>query len=155
MTDDRDLTVEAARQAAVAEDLPAWVHRFLCSPGSDNPVLADALMEPPRAWLGPVEIPLDQLHRLAGPEGHPVLRPVEEDDWRDDVAELAEKVDDGEVEPPPVIASHRDGQLVLEDGNHRVEAMRRAGREQAWTIVAFESEDERARFMDASAALEG
>ena len=35
MTDAHDLTVEAAREAADADDLAAWVHRFLCSPGSD------------------------------------------------------------------------------------------------------------------------
>ncbi len=152
MTDRNDLSVDAARRAAADDDLAAWVHRFLCSPGSDNPALADALVDPPRSWLGPVAIPLDQLHRLAGPEGHPVLEAVEEDEWRDDVADLADRVDDG-MEPPPVIATYRDGRLVLEDGNHRVEAMRRAGYDEAWTVVAFADDAERDRFVTASTAL--
>lgn len=154
MTDDLDLTVDGARRAAATDDLATWVHGFLCSPGSDNPVLADALLEPPRAWLGPVLVRFDQLHRLAGPADHPVLCPVDEDEWRDDVADLADKVDDG-LEPAPVIASSRDDQLVLEDGNHRVEAMRRAGRQDAWTIIAFDDGAARARFVERAAALEG
>ena len=56
---------------------------------------------------------------------------VDEDEWRDDVDDLADEVADGR-EPPPVVVRHEDGQLVLEDGNHRVEAMRRAGRTTAW-----------------------
>ncbi len=71
------------------------------------------------------------------------------------MADLADKVDDGAVEPPPVIASQRGDQLVLEDGNHRVEAMRRAGRSEAWTVIAFDSDQERDRFLKAAEALDG
>jgi hypothetical protein len=110
---------------------------FLASPGSDNAELGAQLTEVPRWWVGPLLVPIDQLHRLAGPADAPVLEVVDEDDWRDDVDDLADEIDDG-LEPPPLIVSHRDGQLVLEDGNHRVEAMRRAGREVAWAVLALE-----------------
>src|SRR5690606_5868035 len=98
--------------------------------------LGEMLVEEMGCWIGPLEVPLDQLRRLAGPPGAPVMVEVGEDAWRDDVAGLADQVDDG-YEPPPVIASWRHDQLRLEDGNHRVEAIRRTGAEQAWTIIGF------------------
>jgi hypothetical protein len=36
--------------------------------------------------------------------------------------------------------------LVLEDGNHRVEALRRAGSNQAWAVIGFVDPEERDRF---------
>jgi hypothetical protein len=148
MSDDHRFTVEAAREAAARGELAAWVARFLASPGSDNAPLADKLTERPRCWLGPVLVPVDRLHRLAGPPDAPVLCPVDEDFWRDDVEDLAERIED-RWEPPPVIVSHRDGRLMLEDGNHRVEGLRRAGRGHAWAVIAFEDPEERDRFVAA------
>ena len=96
-----------------------------------------------------MQLPLDQLHRLAGPADHPVLRPVD-DEWRGDVDDLAEKIDDG-WEPPPMIVTYRDDQLVLEDGNHRVEGLRRAGETSAWSVVSFVDDAERDAFIRRSA----
>ena len=149
MADDEKHSVEAARAAAERGELDAWVAEFLASPGSDNAALADALTNPPRHWIGPVRLPLDQLHRLAGPAGHPVLEAVDDDYWRDDVEDLGEKVDEG-WEPPPMVVTFRDEQLVLEDGNHRAEAIRRAGEDSAWAVVSFETADERDRFLSRS-----
>src|SRR5215207_9542462 len=144
---DGEWTVEAARAAAERDELGAWVADFLASPGSDNAALAVKLSEPPRYWLGPVELPVKQLHRLAGPPGEPVLVPVDDDYWRDDVDEMAEKIDDDDWEPPPVIVSYRDDQYVLEDGNHRVEGLRRAGKDRAWGIIGFDDPAARHRFV--------
>jgi len=138
-------SVDSARRAAEEGALADWVARFLASPGSDNAELAALLSDRLGWWTGPVELPIDQLHRLAGPPGHPVLETVDEEYWRDDVEELGDKVEDG-FEPPPVIVTFRDGQLVLEDGNHRVEGLRQAGEVQTWAVVGFESEADRQRF---------
>ena len=146
MSDDHEYSVEAARAAADRNELEAWVARFLTSSGSDNAALAAKLLQPPRWWLGPVRLPLDQLERLAGPPDAPVLCPVDEDYWRDDIEEMAERIED-RWEPPPVIVSHCDGRLVLEDGNHRVEGLRRAGKGDAWAVIAFEDRGERNRFV--------
>jgi hypothetical protein len=145
MTDDDRYSTEAARAAAGRDGLGEWVAEFLASPGSDNDVLAEQLTNRPRWWLGPVEVPLRTLHRLAGPPGEPVLCAVDEDDWGDGVEELEEKVRDG-WEPPPVIVSYRDGQLVLEDGNHRVEGVRRSGERHTWAVIGFDDPAERDRF---------
>ena len=147
MTDEEQFTIETARQAAAEERLGEWVTRFLASPGSDNAELAEMLSEPPRSWMGPVEIPLDQLHRLAGPRGHPVLEPVDDEEWRGDVDDLAGKVDQGH-QAAPVIATHKGDHLMLEDGNHRVEALRRAGEPRAWVVIAFPDDAARDQFIE-------
>ena len=97
--------------------------------------------------------PVLEEHRLAGPSDHPVLCPVDEDYWRDDVEDLGEKVAEG-WEPPPMVVTYRDDQLVLEDGNHRAEGMRRAGERFAWCVVSFESTAERDHFLARAERLE-
>jgi len=145
MSDGRKYSVESARAAAERDALGEWVAEFLASPGSDNEVLAEQLTTPGRCWLGPVEVPIDRLNRLAGPPDAPVLCPVDEDYWDDRVDDMEEKVEDG-WEPPPVIVTARGDQLVLEDGNHRVESLRRAGEDTAWAIIGFADADERDDF---------
>ena len=142
---DQSYTVETARAAAERDELAEWVAGFLASPGSDNAPLGEELTSRPRWWLGPVKVPIDQLNRLAGPPGDPVLRPTTEDEWREDVDDLEDKVDDG-WEPPPVVVTFRDDQLVLEDGNHRVEGIRRTGETEAWAVIGFEDPELRERF---------
>jgi hypothetical protein len=144
--DDRQFSVEAARRAGEQGGLPEWVDEFLRSPGSDNAALAELLAERPPYWLGPVLVPLRLLNRLAGPPDHPVLCPVDDDEWRDDVDELAGDIAEEGLDPPPMIVTCRDGQLVLEDGNHRVEALRRAGEREAWSLIQFDSPESRDRF---------
>jgi hypothetical protein len=148
---DPKYSTDAARDAARDDALGEWVAAFLASPGSDNPELAELLTDRPRWWVGPVQVPLDQLNRLAGPPDHPVLEPLDEDDWRDDVDDLARSIEGGE-EPPPVVVTHDDGKLYLEDGNHRVEAMRRAGGDRAWAVIGFDSEADRDAFIARSAS---
>jgi hypothetical protein len=152
MVDSGDFSVAAARRAAERDELGDWVARFLASPGSDNAALADLLAERPRWWMGPVLLPFDRLNRLAGPPGEPVLVALDDEDWGDNVEQMAENVEEG-WEPPPVIVSYREGQLVLEDGNHRVEGMRRAGERETWAVVNFEDEEARDRFDEATSRV--
>ncbi len=148
MADDDRYSLDGARVAAARGELGVWVAEFLGSPGSDNAALGEELTNRLHWWLGPIPAPLKRLHRLAGPPGDAVLCPVDEDDWRDDVDDLAQKVDAG-WEPPPVIVSYRGGQLILEDGNHRVEGVRRSGAHHTWAVIGFDDPDERDRFMAA------
>ena len=151
MTDVEEFTTETARSAARDEQLEAWVARFLASPGSDNAELGRQLVDRHLSWLGPVQLRLDELARLAGPPGAPVLEVVDDDDWRDDVDDLAARIEAG-TEPAPVVATYGDDQLVLEDGNHRVEALRRAGRDTTWGVVGFDTTEARDRFVERSAS---
>jgi hypothetical protein len=146
-----EFTLETARRAADDDRLADWVMSFLASPGSDTAELGEMLDERLGWWVGPVRLPIERLHRLAGPPGDPVLCPVDDDYWRDDVDELGDKIEDG-LEPAPVIVAYRESRFELEDGNHRVEALRRAGEDHSWAVVGFESAEDRERFLHEHAA---
>lgn len=142
---DHDFSLDSARDAAGEGTLDRWVSEFLRSPGSDNAALAEQLGSQQRCWVGPVELPFDQLHRLAGPPDEPTLARFDGDDL-DTVEEMNESIEDG-WEPPPLIVSCRGTQLVVEDGNHRIEGMRRAGRTDGWAVVAFENAETAEQFV--------
>jgi hypothetical protein len=145
VNDDDAYSLQAAREASSRDKLASWVAGFLASPGSDNTALAEQLTNDLNWWTGPWEVPINQLNRLAGPPGDPVLCPVADEDWDDRVDEMAERAKTG-WEPPPVILSYQESKLVLEDGNHRAESMRRAGRQQVWAIVGFADQEDCERF---------
>jgi hypothetical protein len=145
MTDtDKRFSLATAFAASEMNDLPTWVGEFLASKGSDNAALAAGLAQDPHWWLGPLQVPLDDLVRLAGPEDD-VLVPIEADEWEEDIAEMAESLEEG-WEPPPLLAEFQDGRLLLQDGNHRYEALTRAHASAAWVLVWFDSEAERDEF---------
>jgi hypothetical protein len=140
----RTFSLGSARAAAAADQTAIWVGDFLASRGSDNAVLAAALAQAKHWWLGPVQVPLDSLVRLAGPEDE-ALVPIAEDEWEDDVEGMEESLEEG-WEPPPLLAEYQDGRLLLQDGNHRYEALARAGEEQAWVLIYFPSPEAREAF---------
>ena len=101
-------------------------------------------MDPPRHWLGPIRLPFSELHRLAGPPDQPTIDRFDDDDI-ERVDDMADSIDDG-WSPPPLIVSLRGEQLVVEDGNHRAEGLRRSGHADAWSLVCFDTEAERDGF---------
>ena len=138
-------SLASAFDAATSDErLARWVGDFLASRGSDNATLAAALAQQPHWWLGPVSVPIDDLVRLAGPEDD-ALCPVEPEEWEDDVDSIKSSVEEG-WEPPPLLAQYADGQLLLQDGNHRYEALRRAGESHAWVLVWFDDPQTREQF---------
>jgi hypothetical protein len=150
---DHQHSLGSARDAAERGDLAEWVSTFLRSPGSDNAALAEQLSSPPRTWLGPVLLPIDQLHRLAGPPDEPTLARFDGSDL-DTVESMHDSIEDG-WEPPPAIVSLRGAQLVVEDGNHRIEGLRRAGEEQCWAVVGAEDARELSELEQLLAAADG
>ena len=147
-----EFTLETARAAAdeAGEDaLARWVGAFLASRGSNNATLAAALAQDRHWWMGPVQVPLSELVRLAGPEDE-ALCAVEPDEWQGDVDAMQDSLDGG-WQPPPLLAEYQDGRLLLQDGNHRYEALVRAGRTHAWTLIFFSDPHERDEFRSSSA----
>lgn len=138
-----------ARRAAAAGETARWVGDFLASKGSDNAILAAALALRPHWWLGPIELPIDDLIRLAGPEDD-ALVPIDEQEWESDIRSMTESVESG-WEPPPLLAEFQAGRILLQDGNHRYEALARDGAASAWVLVYFDDEDERDSFAAAVA----
>jgi hypothetical protein len=137
----------SARAAAEQDRTAIWVGEFLASRGSDNAVLAAALAQKEHWWLGPMKVPLDDLVRLAGPEDD-ALVPIGEDEWEGDVGEMAQSLEEGWL-PPPLLAEYQDGRLLLQDGNHRYEALQREGEPDAWVLIFFEDPAARDRFTSA------
>jgi hypothetical protein len=140
-----EFSLASALAAAHRDEVALWVGDFLASPGSDNAILAAALAQRQHWWLGPVQIELDRLERMAGPEDD-VVCTVDEDEWEDDVGSMEESLEEG-WRPPPLLAQWVDGILRLEDGNHRYEALVRAGETHGWVLIFFEDPDARDRFV--------
>jgi hypothetical protein len=136
MARDRRFSLGSAFDAADEDRLAPWVGDFLASRGSDNEILAAALSTRRHWWLGPVKLPVGELVRLAGPEDD-ALVPIEEGEWEEDVDAMEESLDEG-WEPPPVLVEYQDGKLLLQDGNHRYEALVRAGENDIWALVMFD-----------------
>lgn len=143
--DDHRLGLDGARAAAENGEIALWVGDFLASDGSDNEILAAALATRPHWWVGPVELPVSRLERLAGPEDD-ALCAVDDDEWEDDIDSMESSLDEGWA-PPPLLVEYQDGRLLLQDGNHRYEAMVRAGEERCWGVVYFDVEADRDRFL--------
>jgi hypothetical protein len=134
----------SARSAAASNETALWVGEFLASPGSDNEILAAALAQKEHWWVGPIRVQLDDLVRLAGPEDNALVR-VDEDRWEGDVGEMEGSLERG-WEPPPLLAEYQDGRLLLQDGNHRFEALVRASEKEAWVLVFFDDPADRDAF---------
>ncbi len=149
MSDD-DFSLSSARRAAAAGDTARWVGEFLASRGSENAELAAGLALRPHEWFGPLRIPIDQLVRLAGPEADATC-PIEPAEWEHDIEAMESSLDEG-WEAPPLLAELRDDQLLLQDGNHRCEALRREGERHAWVLVWCDDADASERFRSLLAA---
>ncbi|MDQ1433434.1 MAG: hypothetical protein QOF59_250, partial [Actinomycetota bacterium] len=145
-----EFSLASARAAAAADNTAIWVGEFLASRGSDNEILAAALAQKPHWWVGPILVPLEDLVRLAGPEDD-ALVPIETEQWEGDVEEMQESIGQG-WEPPPLLAEYQDGRLLLQDGNHRYEALVRAEETATWVLVFFDQEGEYEAFIARSGA---
>ena len=140
MSDTRTFSLASAVAASKDDDLALWVGEFLSSRGSDNAALAAGLAQRKHWWLGPLKVPVDDLVRLAGPEDE-ALVPIEPEEWEGDIESMEESIESG-WEPPPLLAEYQDGRLLLQDGNHRYEALVRTGEQDAWVLVWFDDETE-------------
>jgi ParB-like nuclease domain len=147
VTDEEEFSVASAQRAADGDQLAEWVTDFLASPGSSNAELAAALAMRGTIYLGPIRFALDRLTPMAGPDGDDVVVPVAKEDWESDVDDMSDSIEQG-WHPPPLLVSHHEGKYFLEDGNHRCETLRRAGKTHAWTILLFADTVERDLFLN-------
>lgn len=141
MASDQKFTIDSARDAEGAGTLGSWVESFLASDGSDNAELGKRLRREFPLWFGPILIPFDRLNRLAGPPDQPTLERLDHDDL-ESVESMQESIEDG-WSPPPFVATWNDDHLMLEDGNHRVEGIRRSGEGSYWCVVGVATDDDR------------
>lgn len=122
----------SAQQAQKAGEIEQWVHDYLCGPGN-NRSFSDGLRREKRLWWGPFEAELMRLQRTCGPEPGMPYR-VPEAGWLNRVNRFAasfEKIRDF----PPLIIQWVNGQLLINDGNHRYAAYQEVGLTHCWVIM--------------------
>lgn len=108
-----------------------WVHFFLNSVGNNIP-FSEGLKLQKRYWLGPILYDLNKVSRCCGPEEDiKYHEPIE--NWENRVKKMEELIKKG-WQMPPLIVNHDKGQLEINDGNHRHEALKRAGIKKFWII---------------------
>ena len=162
-----DFTVRGALRCAEQGRLDAWVHAYLGTAGvlhrdlgenSDyHERLAAWFEREERFWAGPLEMPLSRLIRRLGPEAAmPWNEPRET--WERRVAAIQNAFEDPSAMPPLIARAvvpepgEASGafQLLLNDGAHRHEALKRLGQTTCWVIVWFDSAAQRQVFLSSS-----
>ena len=145
MSDSHRFSLAGASAAADRgdEEIARWVGDFLASRGG-NAVLAAALAQEPHWWFGPIRLRTTELEPLAGPDDRTPCD-VAPAVWEEDVDAMQRNLGAG-WEPPPLLVEWRDGRLLLQDGNHRHEALLRAGEPDAWVLAYFPSLADRDAF---------
>lgn len=133
----------SAFEAAQRGEIEAWVHEYLLTVGRNAP-FSEGLRLAPRFWAGPLEAPLSDLICCCGPQPE-MEYVVDQAAYNRHVDRMVESIRAG-WQPAPLIASYDGGILSVRDGNHRHEALRRAGFRQYWTIVWFNDPKDRAEF---------
>ena len=125
-------TVEEALSFSKEGRVEEWVHLFLNSVG-DNVPFSEGLKLERRYWTGPLLIKFDKLRRCCGPE--PEMEYFNEPEgWEAEISKFQKLIRSG-WEMPPLIAQHEGNDIVVNDGNHRMEALKREGIEECWVII--------------------
>lgn len=140
-------TLTSAREFAQQGRIEDWVHAYLLSDGRNKP-FSDGLKKCPRAWFGPMDMPCALFERCCGPEEGMKFR-VDADGFELRVGNLMRAISAGE-DMPPLIVNCVLGQLTLNDGNHRFEAMRRLGIARC-NVIVFTTGDEETRWFEENA----
>ena len=149
-----DFSVRGAERCADRGVVEARVHAYLTSGYWANVPLAEGLKPKERDWVGPTDVPLDDIDRQCGPEeGMPYREPAEL--WERRVGQLLATAEDVRDPPPLIVHSsngtrrNRDGTLrfVVADGAHRLEALKRSGRASCHALIWFETAEQRDEYL--------
>lgn len=126
-------TVFDAHRAAEAGHLKEWVIGFLERNGQE-PDLVRALRQPvPRMISGPHYVPLDEFERVVGPEPGMAF-PEDKATFELRVLAAQSKIRRGKMPAPILVGRGRGRRAILCDGNHTLEALRREGFSDYWSI---------------------
>ncbi|WBW95567.1 ParB N-terminal domain-containing protein [Oceanirhabdus sp. W0125-5] len=113
-------------------DIEEWVHLFLNSVGNNKP-FSEGLKLQKRYWIGPILIDIDKLTRCCGPE--PEMQYYNSpESWDKHIEKFQDLIRDG-WDMPPLIAENKEGKLIVNDGNHRIEALKRENIKKCWAII--------------------
>ena len=134
-----EATLKSAMDYASGNNIEAWVHEYLCAEG-DNKGFSDGLKLEPREYEGPKLMNLDLFTRTYGPEPG-MKHSIREDDKEQvkwfwfNIGGIAERYRAGNWDMPPLIIQDSGGEYELNDGNHRLEALKTLGIKEYWVIL--------------------
>ena len=147
-------TVAGAMRWAEVGRLEEWIHTYLGVAEWANPGLSNGLKLKERFWVGPAEVLLCDIDRHCGPEPEMEFRePAEQ--WERRIEAMRASIH-SVTDLPPLILDARNGtrrnvdgsmRFVCADGTHRLEALRRQGRERCFGVIWFETDDVRAEYL--------
>ncbi len=137
-------TLTSARAFAQAGKVDEWIHAYLLTDGH-NRAFSDGLKLFDRTFIGPMDFPLALLSRCCGPEENMTYR-VDAGWFESHVQKLMDALTKN-PDMPPLIVHYVDSAFELNDGNHRLEALSRLGRQSYPVIVWITEESEVADFI--------
>lgn len=111
---------------------------YLNGPGR-NPLLAQGIVTYARYSVGPIEVPLTRLQRIAGPE-RGMLYPANANLWESTVNKFVEALEAGVIFPPLIAVDFVVLGLAVGDGNKRHAALERLGLTEYLTILCLKSD---------------
>lgn len=123
----------SAQAAAQENTLHQWVTAYLKSDQHAPLTLAPGVKRRPRYWLGPLQLPIRYMERIAGPERdiprrkHPIA-------WEREVARIIRTLTHPEA-LPPLILHYQPPTLYIVEGSERHEALRRLDELAVWVII--------------------
>ena len=149
-----DFSVQGALRSAEQGRRETWIRAYLDA-SSDFHIDLDIAHEyhkrlavwfgrEERFWAGPLELPLDRLTRQYGPEETMPWKEAREQ-WESRVTAL-QNAFAHPLDMPPMIARAVEEEhgasgfrLLINDGAHRHEALKRLGETTGWVLVWFDS----------------
>ena len=130
--------LETARAYFDAGRLADWIHTYLTTCHHPNVPLAEGLKLEPRWWVRPLEIPLDEIERICGPE--PDMEFVVAREGFERYINILMKGFVKLEDFPPLIVYHDEsGRMTIRDGSHRYETFTRLGLPACYAFIWFNS----------------
>jgi hypothetical protein len=129
--------LNSARTYARAGKTEAWIHAYLTQGTWANPGLAFGLQRAPRWWIGPVELALDTVRRVCGPEVE-MEYPQPPANWEARVGQICASFTTLDALPPLIIEFRT---MTIRDGNHRHEALRRLGFAHCYAFIWYDDRE--------------
>jgi hypothetical protein len=120
-----------------------WVHEFLLGEGG-NKAFSDGLKLYERQYLGPLELEFKYMVRCYGPEEDMQFR-ADKDSFEFRIKNMVTEAK-GDWDIPPLIVSYYKGELTINDGNHRFEALKKLGKDRYHVIIWTTSEEDMSEF---------
>ncbi|MCL2834796.1 MAG: hypothetical protein FWD78_16625 [Treponema sp.] len=126
-------TSASAIEFSKAGKLEDWIHLFLCGEGK-NRAFSEGLKLELRKYYHPKMLELNRFERCCGPEEEMKFK-VPEKQFNKHVNEIALSFNKGDWDMPPLIINMNGNNFVLNDGNHRFEALKKLGVKKYWIIL--------------------